>query len=256
MRGRPVAVGPVQDLFLLFAKLCCPGVNKTWLHKLCAMLGLVPEENTKWALLKVLVTHYLTIDRGAPPTIEEVLDILALEMAAGCGACNDLAMDTFMHVDDGALLMTREDKENFQASKDRYKRKLAERDEFNRHWKAAKRELAPPPAKGKGKGKGKAKAKAKAAAGPGDGGERRLPEGDIPQAMVAGLTPPAGHIWRGNKNGSWNGHLPPFARCSFAWGPYGHREALVMVLRDLWEKHLLMHGQSEADCPIQGLFDS
>ena len=93
---------------------------------------MVPDENTKWALLKALVTHYLTIDLGAPPTPEEVLAILALEMAAGCGECTDIAMDTFMHVEDGALLMTREDKENFQTAKDRYKRKLIERNEFNR----------------------------------------------------------------------------------------------------------------------------
>ena len=98
MRGRPVAVGPIQNLFVLVAKLCYPSVNKTWLSKLCTLLGVVPDDNTKWALLKALVTHYLTIDLGAPPTPEEVLAILALEMAAGCGECTDVAMDTFMHV--------------------------------------------------------------------------------------------------------------------------------------------------------------
>ena len=106
------------------------------------------------------------------------------------------------------------------------------------------------PAKGKGKGK---KGKGKAAGDP-PPPPRRLPEGDLTQPMLKPLLPPGASLWHGNVAGTWNSHYPPFPRVSAAWALYGHRGAAVKVLRDVWSKHLMMHAQTVADCPIQGLF--
>ena len=74
------------------------------------------------------------------------------------------------------------------------------------------------------------------------------------QADLAPLVPPGGHIWRGNKVGAWSSHLKPFRRFSLSWHVHGHRWSAVLVLRDLWSKYLLLNGETEEQCPIEGLF--
>ena len=103
--------------------------------------------------------------------------------------------------------------------------------------------------------KGKAKGRGRGGGGKGKGPVvRRLPEGDLQQADLAPLVPPGGHIWRGNKVGAWSSHLKPFRRFSLSWHVHGHRWSAVLVLRDLWSKYLLLNGETEEQCPIEGLF--
>ena len=113
---------------------------------------------------------------------------------------------------------------------------------------AAKAALAKPKAKSKAKAKG---------AGKGGGGPpmRDLPDGDLVQAQLRPLVPPGGHIWRANLAGAWCSHFAPFPRFSCSWHLYGHREAAVLVLRDLWTKYLTFHGLEMSQCSIRGLFD-
>ena len=100
-------------------------------------------------------------------------------------------------------------------------------------------------AKGKGNGKGD----------PDPMVSRPLPTGEFLQPDLKPLVPPGSTIWRGHKDGAWNGHLPPFKRVIATWSLYGHRPSAIIVLRDLWTRYLMTRGLSESDCPIIGLFE-
>ena len=82
------------------------------------------------------------------------------------------------------------------------------------------------------------------------------PSGALQQPEAARLCPPGGHIWRCNKSGAWSSHLKPFPRTSRSWAVYGHREAALMCLRDMWKNYLTSSGLTTADCPVEGLFDN
>ena len=86
------------------------------------------------------------------------------------------------------------------------------------------------------------------------GEQKKLPDGDLAQPMLKPLVPAGGSLWRGNNNGSWNSHFPPYPRFSASVHLYGHRESAVMCLRSLWEHYLHEHLLELADCPIEGLF--
>ena len=110
--------------------------------------------------------------------------------------------------------------------------------------------------------KARAKGRARVAAVPGPGGEppappRDLPAGDLLQADLKLFAPPGGFVWRANKQGSWQGHYPPFRRVSYSWHQHGHRFAGIKVLRHLWSNHLTVHNlRIPQDCTVRGLFDA
>ena len=120
------------------------------------------------------------------------------------------------------------------------------RSEFRRH-RAETRAAAPAP-----KAAGK-RAKPGAAA-PRFGKYPALPATMLTQPEAKALLPPRGAIWRGLSNGSWNVHVPPFKRRSFAWSIYGPQEAALMCLRFAWEVYLESEGLTTEACPVEGLF--
>ena len=137
------------------------------------------------------------------------------------------------------------------------KKALLELEAYSEEYKAqrfAMREIkmkAEAEAKGKGRGRG-ARGKARGTPPPPLG----VPAGELEQPQLKPLVPPGASIWRSNTGFAWCGHMPPFKRDSASWHLYGHREAALLVLRNLWRKYLLQHGLSESECPITGLFQT
>lgn len=76
------------------------------------------------------------------------------------------------------------------------------------------------------RGRGKPQAKAKP-----------LPKGAIGQGDAKTLCPVGGDIWRGVSSGTWEAHCRPYRRISRSWAKYGHRGALILCLRYLWDAH-------------------
>lgn len=80
-----------------------------------------------------------------------------------------------------------------------------------------------------------------------------VPPGAITQADAKAMSPEGSYIWRNSSSQSWHGKMPPLGgETSRSWAKDGHREAALMVLRDLWTKSMAL-GKCTA-CTVQGLF--
>ena len=82
-----------------------------------------------------------------------------------------------------------------------------------------------------------------------------VPADSISQQQASRMTPPGAHVWNGWKQGSWHGHLPPYTRISAPWATWGHRNAILHILKTLWSWWLEDEGLPTSACPVQGLFD-
>ena len=82
----------------------------------------------------------------------------------------------------------------------------------------------------------------------------RLPERHIPRCEAKRYIPPGTAIWQGRTKMNWNGHCPPYSRCSGTLAEYGSSElALRAVLNKLWRQYLKKNGKTERDCTVEGL---
>ena len=82
----------------------------------------------------------------------------------------------------------------------------------------------------------------------------RLPEHHVPQCEAKRYIPPGTAIWQGRTIICWNGHCPPYRRCSGTLAEYGNSElALRVVLKMLWRQYLKKNGKTERDCTVEGL---
>ena len=96
------------------------------------------------------------------------------------------------------------DREVSTTTKKSYEKKIWARDEYADVFMkkiAAAKSLANP----KGKGKGRCKGKVKGTGDPGPMASRPLPTGEFFQPDLKPLVPPGSTIWRGHKDGTWNG---------------------------------------------------
>eukprot|EP00974_Lingulodinium_polyedra_P003839 360794-Lingulodinium_polyedra.AAC.1 len=100
----------------------------------------------------------------------------------------------------------------------------------------------------------KAKAKAKERAGAKAPKKIQFVIKERSQPEVQALAPPGAHAWGGNF-GSWQGHLPPNKRVSFAWQKYGEPMAAKLVLQALWRQYLDMHHLPDSACWVADLLD-
>jgi hypothetical protein len=85
--------------------------------------------------------------------------------------------------------------------------------------------------------------------------KRLIPEGELMQQDVAGLTPPGGHIWRDNVSDAWCGHYKPYARMRCLTVEAGTvRDAALNILRRLWRQHLRLMKMDDTECTVLGLW--
>jgi hypothetical protein len=82
----------------------------------------------------------------------------------------------------------------------------------------------------------------------------KFPEHSITVEMARSCVPEGGFLWADVQFGSWQGHFPPHPRKGRAWRKYGEKEALRLVLEDLWGHYLVQHGLDPCACPIKGIF--
>ena len=72
---------------------------------------------------------------------------------------------------------------------------------------------------------------------------------------IARYAPPGASVWRSRKRAiGWNGHLPPFKRCSATYAKYGEDEAPFVMLRELWKLYCFQEQMDLKDVPVKGLF--
>ena len=84
--------------------------------------------------------------------------------------------------------------------------------------------------------------------------QRPLPPGELTHTELKPLTPPLGSLWKRSNPFSWNARWPPSQQVSASVHLHGHREAALICLRELWDRHLFHEGKMLEDCPIRGLF--
>lgn len=156
-------------------------------------------------------------------------------------------------MEDSHWCFTTEDRQNFVQVREASQRRRVQHDEYTKAWQKKLKVLRPPPAIPKAK----AKAVGRDGRRRGRGHHRSFCHGEIWSKQISGgSAPQGGTFWRGNRVGSWDGHLEPFPRCSASWHLYGHRESPVMCLRDMWRKYLATQALDESSCPVVGLFQN
>lgn len=83
----------------------------------------------------------------------------------------------------------------------------------------------------------------------------RVPaDGRIPQAQAKQFMPPQSFVWKARVEQSWKSRKPPYKEVSRSWRTFGGGEALLLVVRDAWEKHCVLIGMSMRGIPVIGLF--
>ena len=75
------------------------------------------------------------------------------------------------------------------------------------------------------------------------------------QEQARECVPPGSHIWRGLVNGSWQGHLPPFARVYEAWNKTSEQEAMRRVIKALCEQYMAIDALPRSECPFTDSLD-
>lgn len=88
-------------------------------------------------------------------------------------------------------------------------------------------------------------------------GPRKLPDptAHMSQAEAKKLMPPNSYLWRARTQNAWNGRynqLPSRSARDSAHG--GEQQALMCVIRYVWQCYLEVYGCPTSDCPIEGLF--
>ena len=81
-----------------------------------------------------------------------------------------------------------------------------------------------------------------------------FPTDMVKQSELKYWLPPCCSIWTGFSNGGWHVHLQGWRRKGFKWSDYGHNGAAHKALEWVWERYLLDHRLTTADCPVPFLF--
>lgn len=156
-------------------------------------------------------------------------------------------------VEEAAEVLDRADEKEMQASRSRQGDAARELESFTREFSAR---AAAVRASAKAKAKPRARAKASGDQ-PVRSFPRKLPhwpEHSVDMAQARKLLPEGATLWRDVRYGNFQAHYAPFPRISRSWGKYGERNALILVLQDVWQAHLFEQGQPRSACPIRDLF--
>jgi hypothetical protein len=157
--------------------------------------------------------------------------------------CNEWTQE-LLEIDAAATLLERQDQEALRSEQDAVLAQMEVRKAFRDAYARRRRDdeekakLAAPKAN---------KKKVEAA-------KVKMPT-EIEQHEAKLWLPPHASIWRGRIKGYWFGHLPPFSRISAAWKEHSEGGAMRLIIRRLWDQHLMVTGASREDCPFQGIWD-
>ena len=102
---------------------------------------------------------------------------------------------------------------------------------------------------GRGRGKGD-RGRGRAAVAP----KAKLLAGEISQADVKALLPPASSAWQAWQYQSWQFHVTPRRRFSVPWRVSNCRDAAIGGLRRAWQLHVETEGLDESHCFVEDLF--
>lgn len=245
-----VPLGPPEPILTVAAKHAFWMLPKTTLDAWSKEL--VVEQPSGADLFTTL---WNLVERVLQPIGEnDIMDIL-MRRLANLAARERPGTEELMQLDEGNKLFTKEEEADLRVDR---KPIVAERvvaKSFAKRWTEKRAALPRPKAKASSKGKGAPKGACRSARGAQSKYLPRVPAGQFTQAQVRQPTPDGGSLWIGNSRGNWNGHYPPFQRCSAFWAQHGQRGACLVVLRTLWRQHLVSHGLSAGDCPIQGMLE-
>lgn len=247
------ATGKPQPILEVAAQACFWGFKKPLLMSVCKRESVETEPGADdFDLLWRMVEHFLP---GL--SSHQVLDIVAKRLAGDC-KYNDCVLEEILQLDEAVQCLDKAEEDDVRQEQKKVRAEQSEHKAFLTRFREKRATVVPPASKG-----GRAGGAAARGRGNGRGGSAssssvaalRLPEGDLQQRQVKHLLPPGCSIWRSNLQGSWQGHCPPFRRCSASWHLYGHRFAAVLVLRKLWAQHLeISGGVVPQDCLVEGLF--
>ena len=249
---RARAIGEPDTLLRVAARCAFWKFGGILLSKLAAFIGAAHSPaNELFDTLWSLITHVLPDMAN-----DAVLDTISARLVCAAHSGGELYNELIL-ADEGMVGLTPDEQKDLHKEKEQAEQRASVATSFSRSYVRKANEVRPiavaEPCKGKGKGKGRARGAAGRGGGP---PPRRLPDGELAQADLRPLVPPGSHMWISNVSGAWSGHCKPYKRISFSFALYGHRHAAILVLRGLWERHLLKEGQEcPRDCPIVGLFE-
>lgn len=223
-------------------------IEKATLVKLAGHLGVMTS--TGDSLVDLLVR---LIKHSVPGTSAEDAVLLCKTRLALYAQASQWSED-ILQIDDAMLVLDRNDEQHVRSQKKAAASTQEEASTFRAQYTAKLKEARtsdPQPKKKKQRGAAGA-AEEKPPKYP-----KRVPsfpDAGIDLVLARALVPAGGALWKDQKFGSWQGHYPPFPRIGRSWRKYTEREALRLVLENLWGWHLLEKGLQPADCPISGIF--
>merc|ERR1719198_1135806 len=235
-------VGGRADLLEVAAKGAFWQLSRTACAALCAHLHFDHEDgDSRFDVLWKLI-------QGATGLGDEaVLEIISQRAVRSQGCTN---VEELLRVDDAVEVMDKEDQKNASGLKATAQEIERVRREFSDCVRSRRQAIAAQASQ-------QAASSSSSRARRGTAAPRPLrpytavPPGDLTQPQLAARCPPKGHVWKGRRGGTWQGHLPPHSRVSYSWSAYGGREAGLLVLKDLWGAYMEDTGLQE--CPVAGL---
>lgn len=226
------------------ARHCFWRLEKTFIQRLCAHLDI--QLDTGGSLLSVCVVAIMGI-LSCPE--DEALGFVAQRMAVEAA---NVWHDEVLDIEEAAQCLDRHDQDEVGRQQQAARSAKEEANDFRNEYRQRRSAVASGASSGGGGRGGKKKKKEAAESDPLR--PRKLPPiSTISHRDAAAWAPPGASIWRGLKEGNWQGHLPPFRRCSRSWGRYTESGALQLILATLWEEWCTLNGVSHKDCPVKGL---
>lgn len=250
--GVQMEVGKMEGLMGCAARLAFGDLSLTNLRALCEVASIPLDKGEDFfnTLFKLV--------QGVLGTSEEDTMNILVRRCAAPASCDCLA--ELAEVDEVVEILGPQEKQDFNQDVSVVKNLEAERKKFTRQYGeknktilAARAKAAP---KAKAAGKGGQRGRGRGAWAPLSEAAMlaMVPPGAITQQEASSMAPPGAHIWRSLGSANWQGHLPNHRRKSRSWALYGHRESCILVLQELWRQYLAERGETEADCPVQGIF--
>ena len=230
-------LGEQKPLIELAAECAFWNMSRTQLVHIAGYLGRdLSDPTSLFAVLHDLVKGLLGRNDA------ETMRILSLRLC-DTEQCNEWTQE-LLEIDAAADLLEKSDQEALHSEQDAAVAQMEVRSAFRDAFARRRREDAEKAKAAAPKAKKKKVEAAKA----------RMPT-ELEQQEAKRWLPPHASIWRGRIKGYWFGHLPPFPRISAAWKEHSEVGAMRLIIRRLWDQHLMVTGASREDCPFLGIWD-
>ena len=236
-----------EPLINVVARSGFSGMNRTALVKLAEYQGVaLPAGSTLFMVLWLLLEHNL-------PDVDEETRLLMLHDR---GTTDGKHVMKLLEMDGAIETLDKGDAAELKKATSKNKETETASQEFREAYKAMvgevqrkKHDAKGGATGGRGHGKG-GRGRGRAAAAP----KAKLPAGEISQADVKALLPPASSVWQAWQYQSWQFHVKPHRRFSVPWRVSNCRDAAIDGLRRAWQLHLETEGLDESHCFVEGLF--